>query len=585
MSKKPRPSDPSPEISADRLNAVSVRNWSQTPDDTLDQMQSNVAIAMGWGRLIFGHTFESQDHLVQLLCEEEAGKRDIALYLRDPHVVVSLAPDRLFLDPSHTYRLWRDCYATDTRPVPGVTIKPAMTPEHAIGLQRIYMEWGMVAPKPDDILRVNANKTATYFVAEGPDQHILGGILCVDHVAAFQDPERGSSFWCLAVGRDCSIPGLGEAMVRHAVDHFYALGREHVDLSVLHSNAEAIALYEKLGFQRVPVFCVKHKNQINETFFVRETGDEGLNPYAQILVDEARRRGIYAEIIDAEYNIFTLQHAGRSVTCRESLSELTSAVALTRCDDKRLTRRILTKADLHVPDQAVAIGNEEDQAFLQKHRRIVIKPAQGEQGRGVTVDVRTASGMRQAIEQAQKQCDRVLLEQFVEGEDLRIIVIGDEVVAAAVRQPATITGAENRTIANLIERYNRRRLAATGGESAVPMDDDTIQCVHEAGFALEDPLPDGASIQVRKTANLHTGGTIHDVTDDLHPHLRDMAIAAARALDILVVGLDLIVPDVTKPEYVIIEANERPGLANHEPQPTAERFVDLLFPQTRRNTP
>ena len=86
---------------------------------------------------------------------------------------------------------------------------------------------------------------------------------------------------------------------------------------------------------------------------------------------------------------------------------------------------------------------------------------------------------------------------------------------------------------------------------------------------------------MRNTANLHTGGTIHDVTGELHPVLREAAEQAARALDIPVTGLDFLVPAVDGPDYVIIEANERPGLANHEPQPTAERFVDLLFPRTR----
>ena len=85
---------------------------------------------------------------------------------------------------------------------------------------------------------------------------------------------------------------------------------------------------------------------------------------------------------------------------------------------------------------------------------------------------------------------------------------------------------------------------------------------------------------MRKTANLHTGGTIHDVTARLHPALRRAAIEAAAAIDIPVTGLDFIVPDPGGPDYAIIEANERPGLANHEPQPTAERFVDLLFPST-----
>ena len=87
-------------------------------------------------------------------------------------------------------------------------------------------------------------------------------------------------------------------------------------------------------------------------------------------------------------------------------------------------------------------------------------------------------------------------------------------------------------------------------------------------------------LAVRKTANLHTGGTIHDVTGVLHPTLIDAAVQAARAIDIPVTGIDFIVKSPDAPRYWFIEANERPGLANHEPQPTVERFVDLLFPQS-----
>ena len=94
-------------------------------------------------------------------------------------------------------------------------------------------------------------------------------------------------------------------------------------------------------------------------------------------------------------------------------------------------------------------------------------------------------------------------------------------------------------------------------------------------------LPEGESLVVRKAANVHTGGTIHDVTPALNPKLAEVACRAARALEMPVVGLDLMVPDVRGTEYWILEANERPGLANHEPQPTAARFVDFLFPATR----
>ena len=95
---------------------------------------------------------------------------------------------------------------------------------------------------------------------------------------------------------------------------------------------------------------------------------------------------------------------------------------------------------------------------------------------------------------------------------------------------------------------------------------------------FDDVPAEGEAFPVRKAANLHTGGTIHDVTSIVHPRLVEAAIKIARAIDIPVVGVDLIVPNPAEPDYVFIEANERPGLANHEPQPTAERFIDLLFP-------
>jgi D-alanine-D-alanine ligase-like ATP-grasp enzyme len=112
----------------------------------------------------------------------------------------------------------------------------------------------------------------------------------------------------------------------------------------------------------------------------------------------------------------------------------------------------------------------------------------------------------------------------------------------------------------------------------IPLDAETERCVALGGHTLEDVLPSGEELLTRKTANLHMGGTIHDVTDELHPRLAEAAVAAARAIEIPVVGIDFIVSTPRAERYAFIEANERPGLANHEPQPTAERFVDLLFP-------
>jgi GNAT-family acetyltransferase (TIGR03103 family) len=254
---------------------------------------------------------------------------------------------------------------------------------------------------------------------------------------------------------------------------------------------------------------------------------------------------------------------------------------MSRCDDKRVTARVLSSAGLRVPSQIVARDPAQWDAFLAAHGRVVVKPRRGEQGRGISVDLRTPQALAGAIERARAFDPDVLVEELVEGEDLRVIVIGFEVVAAAVRRPARVVGTGRHTVRRLIEKQSRRRAAATGGESRIPMDAETERCVRGQGLELDDTLPEGRELVVRKTANLHTGGTIHDVTAELHPVLREASVAAAQALDIPVTGLDLLVPAVGGPDYVIVEANERPGLANHEPQPTAEAFVDLLFPETR----
>jgi GNAT-family acetyltransferase (TIGR03103 family) len=579
-----QPLHPRSQHRLERRNAPSLRNWYTKDQNHPNQegVARNVLVDCGWGRLLFAHTFPKLPELAKTLREETQGRRDIALYLRDPHVALSLAPQELFLDPSHTYRLWLPNYRPSRRRPRGFTVRRLRTVEDAEAVNRIYAGRNMVQVPPQFFHDQRNSRVLTYFVAvDAATGNVIGSVTGVDHARAFEDPENGSSLWCLAVDPQASFPGIGENLVRTLAEHFQARGRSFMDLSVMHDNANAIALYEKLGFQRVPVFALKTKNSINEKLYVGPPPDETLNPYAMIIINEARRRGIGVDVVDAEGGYFTLSFGGRSVTCRESLSELTTAVAMSRCDDKAVTRRLMVKAGLKVPAQRAAGTPEENAAFLEEHGSIVVKPARGEQGKGITVDVRTPEEVEKAVVEARNHAETVLLEQFFQGDDLRIIVIDYRVVAAAIRRPAEVTGTGEHTVAALIEAQSRRRAAATGGESKIPMDAETARCVAANGYSMDDVLPEGQVLPVRKTANLHTGGTIHDVTDRLHRTLVDAAIAGAKALDIPVVGFDFLVPSVTQPDYVIIEANERPGLANHEPQPTAERFVDLLFPNTK----
>lgn len=549
------------------------------PDRGAEQPQ-NASLDCGWGKLYFGQTFDSPGPLVEGLGQEGPEHRDIAFYIRDPHVLIGNAPQELFLDPSHTYRLDLSTYRPSRRRPRGFFVRRLSSVQDAGAVNTIYQARRMVPVDPDFFWRNRDSRTLTYFVAEDETTGaVLGTVTGVHHGKAFGDPENGSSLWCLAIDAQTPHPAVGEALVRRLAEHFQARGCAFMDLSVMHDNEHAIALYERLGFYRVPFFAVKRRNQINERLFTGGRGsNDDLNPYARLIVDEAYRRGIHCEIIDAAGGFFRLTHGGRSVRCRESLSELTSAVAMSICDDKAATRRLVSEAGVVVPEQIVA-GDEEDMAaFLAEHGSLVVKPARGEQGRGIAVGVETLDDLRTAVSVAREQCEKVLIESCFAGDDLRLIVIDFKLVAAAVRRPPVVTGDGSSTVRKLIEALSRRRSAATGGESRIPLDGETERAVRIAGYGMDEVLPKGENVTVRRTANLHTGGTIHDVTGIVHPRLVEAAIAAARAIDIPVTGIDLMIKDPRKPDYVFIEANERPGLANHEPQPTAERFVDLLFP-------
>src|SRR2546426_6074464 len=202
-------------------------------------------------------------------------------------------------------------------------------------------------------------------------------------------------------------------------------------------------------------------------------GYDELNVYTRIIVDEALLRGIAVDICDAARGGLVLTHGGRTVRTLESLSELTSAVAFRICDDKRHTREVLERAGIAVPPGRCATFDDADLDFLAEHRDVVVKPVRGEQGWGVTVGVTSAEELDRARAAASRWCPDVLLERRCPGEDLRVVVIADEVVAASVRRPAQVVGTGSHTIAELVEEESRAREAATGGASTIPLNDTT----------------------------------------------------------------------------------------------------------------
>jgi GNAT-family acetyltransferase (TIGR03103 family) len=333
---EPNQSTPHP---LDVKRMASLRSWGGLPKGFSERVRRNLAVDCGWGRVLFAQTFDDPQAIADGLRAELPGQRDIALYLRDPQVVLALAPQELFLDPSNTFRLPFERYQPAEGGHGDFLIRRIDGAADGEIANRIYRSRGMVPVHPEAYWRLRNSEIVTILVAiDRASQALIGVVTGVDHVRAFDDPDNGSSLWSLAVDPQTPLPGVGEALVRTLIEQFMGAGRSFLDLSVMHDNQQAIALYQKLGFEQVPVFCIKRKNEINEKLFLGPASETGLNVYARIIVDEARRRGIGVEVQDAEAGYFTLTLGGRSVTCRESLSELTTAVAMSRCDDKSVTR-------------------------------------------------------------------------------------------------------------------------------------------------------------------------------------------------------------------------------------------------------
>ena len=338
---------------------------------------ADVVIECGWGRLLPAQTWRDAASLAAALVAERPGQRDIAFYVEKPHVVVAQAPQQLFLDPSEAFRLNLATYRIPSQRAGrrGFTLRRLRTRADVAAINVLYRARRMVPVDAQAVWKARASRAISYALAEDrASGEVIGVAMGLDHVEAFADPQHGASLWALAVAPQAAHPGVGEALVRYLAEHYQARGREWMDVSVLHDNEQAIALYDKLGFQRIPAFAVKRRNAINEPLFIG--GGEALqdlNPYARLLVDEAIRRGIHAEVIDAANGYFRLTLGGRSIVCRESLSELTSAVAMSRCQDKRVTLKLLASEGLSVPRQADADDETGWQALLAELGAVVVK--------------------------------------------------------------------------------------------------------------------------------------------------------------------------------------------------------------------
>ncbi len=316
-----------------------------------------------------------------------------------------------------------------------------------------------------------------------------------------------------------------------------------------------------------------------------------LGPSTGAMVTAALARGIPIRRL-TEGSLVQLGYGSKQRKILAAATSQTSAIAEDIVQDKDLTRRLLKEVGLPVPEgRPVTTAEDAWKAAQEIGVPVVVKPRDGNQGRGVALNLFTREQVASAFDLALQESDSVIVEQFAPGQDFRVLVIGREMVAASRRQPAHVIGDGTHSIEELIQEVNRDPRRASDHAAAlskIKIDGIALQVLAEQNMTPES-IPDrGQMILIRRNANLSTGGTAVDVTDQVHPTIRDAVIEAAQAVNLDICGIDLVAEDISQPlsrhNGVIIELNARPGLRMHlypsegEPRPVGKTVIDMMFP-------
>ena len=324
--------------------------------------------------------------------------------------------------------------------------------------------------------------------------------------------------------------------------------------------------------------------------------DTELGPSTRSIVDAADRRGIPWLRIGEE-SFVQLGYGKNRHFIQAAICEQTSAIAVETAGDKEFTKVLLRRVSIPVPRGEV-VRTEEDAIDALDHIGVpvVVKPLDGRQGKGVSLYISTREQMKQAFALAQEFSETVLIEELFVGKNYRVLVVGGRTVAASERLPAHVIGDGKSTIAGLIEIANQDPMRGEGHEkplTQIKVDEIMIAYLSKAGLSLNDVPPDGETVFLRESINLSTGGTAKDVTDIVHPEVREMCERAARVVGLDICGIDLVTRDISAPVERsdvgksgggIIELNAAPGLRMHlypsegKPRDVGGAIVKMIYP-------
>ena len=318
--------------------------------------------------------------------------------------------------------------------------------------------------------------------------------------------------------------------------------------------------------------------------------DIRLGPSTASIVDAAIARGIPYQRL-TEGSLVQLGWGSKQRRIQAAETSETSAIAESIAQDKDLTKRLLHAAGVPVPmGKIVTTADEAWETYLELKVPVAIKPRDGNQGKGVAVNISTREQIDIAFAAASKISSEVIVERYLPGQDHRFLVIGNQLVAAARREPPYVTGDGVHTVRELVEEVNKDPLRGDGHAtslSKIRIDEIAISTLKNQDLSPESVPAKGLRVTLRNNANLSTGGTATDVTEDVHPDLAASAIAAAQMVGLDICGVDVVCENVFKPLEEqgggIVEVNAAPGLRMHlhpsygKGRPVGEAIISTMF--------
>jgi cyanophycin synthetase len=320
--------------------------------------------------------------------------------------------------------------------------------------------------------------------------------------------------------------------------------------------------------------------------------DTRLGPSTGCIVEEASKRNIPFIRLN-RHSLVQLGYGIHQKRIRATIASTTSNIAVDIACDKEETKNLLEAAEIPVPRGTIIRSQAGLEDAIDKYGYpLVIKPVDGNHGKGATTDINTWDQAVAALEAAQKYGRSVIVERFITGFDFRVLVINHKFICAALRTPAAVTGDGEHTIQWLIDETNKDPRRGFGHEKVltqITIDDFTWKMLNDKGYTLETVPAKDELVLLKPTANLSTGGTSTDVTDEVHPANIFMCERISKIIGLDICGIDIMATDLRTPVSenggAILEVNAAPGFRMHIepavglPRNVAEPVIDMLFPK------